>query len=155
VPPQRGIEIAVTATRMASSPRDERRQLALIAATVVALHVMTAVVAMAAQWMTPAMPFLQGWGRLVGTTISGVFLYGIALAGLEEGLGVRGILSRCRGVFRIVSRPWQTVLSLPWSLPRACRCSMPRSVAPVVAGYSVIGMVLLTWVTGRQERLQC
>ncbi|MEO8678090.1 MAG: HoxN/HupN/NixA family nickel/cobalt transporter [Vicinamibacterales bacterium] len=218
--------------------------------------VMTAVVAMAAQWMTPAMPFLQGWGRLVGTTISGVFLYGIALVNLvvladtvrvlqasrrgrttpagPDGEGrARGILSRCRGVFRIVSRPWHTVLvgalfglgfdtateigllatagvAASQALPLAAVLCLPVvfaagmsmldaadgvlmcgvyrwsldnperrihynlsltgisvvaalvigtielvSVAPAVAGYSVIGMVFLTWVTSRQERLQC
>lgn len=95
--------------------------------------VMTAAVALAAPLVTPAMPFLQGWGHLVGTTISGVFLYIIGLlnlivlvdtgrvlrkmrtgqadaAALEARLVAGGIVRRCCGIFRIVSKPWHMFL---------------------------------------------
>lgn len=48
---------------------------------------MTIAVALAAKWVTPAMPFLQAWGHLVGTVVAGVFLYAIAFANLGQPKG--------------------------------------------------------------------
>jgi nickel/cobalt transporter (NiCoT) family protein len=95
---------------------------------------MTALVAVAAQLLSPAMPWLQGAGHLVGTMISGVFLYAIALlnlvvlvdmvrvlrrlragtvdaAEMEARLQTGGVVSRwCGGLFRLVTRPWHMYL---------------------------------------------
>lgn len=96
--------------------------------------VMTMAVALAAQLVTPVMPILQGWGHLVGTAISGVFLYVIALANLvvlvdtarvmrrlrggaapaldaESAVRMGGPIGRwCHGVFGMVTRPWHMML---------------------------------------------
>jgi high-affinity nickel-transport protein len=91
---------------------------------------MTLAIAVATQTMTAQMPSLREWGSLVGTTISGVFLYVIGLMNLvvmvdiarafrqmrrethqataiEARLLERGVLTRWfGGVFRLVTRPW-------------------------------------------------
>jgi high-affinity nickel-transport protein len=91
---------------------------------------MTLAIVVATQTMTRQMPHLREWGGLVGTTVSGLFLYLIGIMNLvvmmdiarafrqmrrethrataiEARLLERGVLTRWfGGVFRLVSRPW-------------------------------------------------
>jgi high-affinity nickel-transport protein len=93
--------------------------------------VMTLAVAILARGVTTELPALKSVGSLIGTTISGVFLYAIGIvnlvvladvyrvframrrgshdaAALEATLLQRGLLSRWfRGLFRVVTRPRQ------------------------------------------------
>jgi len=117
---------------------DERRPLgvgfffSLGHSTVVLL--MTLAIVVATQTMTQEMPRLREWGGLVGTTVSGLFLYVIGLLNLvvmldiarafrqmrkssydavaiEARLLERGAVTRWfGGVFRLVTRPWHMYL---------------------------------------------
>jgi len=98
------------------------------------VFLMTLAVALAAQAMAGSMPWLHDAGRLVGTTVSGVFLYVIGIlnlivmidvyrvfrrlvrgdaspADMEARLLHGGFITRWfGGLFRLVRRPWQMYL---------------------------------------------
>jgi high-affinity nickel-transport protein len=98
------------------------------------VFLMTLAVALAAQAMAASESWLHDAGRLVGTTVSGVFLYAIGVlnlivmvdvyrvfrrlqrgdattADLEARLTHGGVITRwCGGLFRLVRRPWQMYL---------------------------------------------
>ncbi len=98
------------------------------------VFLMTLAIAVAAQTMATRMPWLHDAGRLIGTTVSGVFLYVIGVvnlvlmidvyrvfrrlkrgevdaSALEARLLQRGVVTRWfGGLFRLVQRPWQMYL---------------------------------------------